>query len=217
MDPNTFPARSPLVNDLLEGQLNQLFGKLTAPVTITCIVGADGKSAEMAAFLNHLVSLSPSLDLTLLAPGEDEALDKALDASMLPATCVGNRRIIFHGVPGGKEITAFASAILTAGGAAKALDKFTMRDIGKIKAPMELRISVSLACAHCSSLVTAAQRIAWENELVTVHMIDANLYPAWVEAQNIQRVPQTHINGVPAFPGGKTMGELTTILAKYKG
>ena len=217
MDPNTFPARSSLINDLLEGQLRQLFDKLQSLVEISCILGPDGKSAEMAAFLNHLCSLSPKLRLTLLAPGEDAAMDESLDASLLPATCVGNRRIIFHGVPGGKEITAFASAILTAGGASKALDKFTMKDIGRIKAPMELRISVSLACAHCSSLVTAAQRIAWENELVTAHMIDANLYPAWVEAQNIQRVPQTHINGVPAFPGGKTMAELTSILAKYKG
>ena len=217
MDPNTFPARSGLINDLLEGQLRQLFEKLTAPVTITCIVGRDDKSAEMAAFLNHLCILSPSLGLTLLAPGEDPGMDEALDASLLPATCVGNRRMVFHGVPGGKEITAFASAILTAGGAAKPLDKFTMKDIGKIKVPMDLRICVSLACAHCSSLVTAAQRIAWENELVTAHMIDANLYPALVERMKIERVPMTILNGVPAFAGGKTMAELTSILARYKG
>lgn len=217
MDPNAFPARSGLINDLLEGQLKQLFHKLTAPVAFTCILGTDDKSAEMAAFLNHICTLSPKLSLTLLAPGEDPAMDAALDATLLPATGVGGSRMVFHGIPGGKEITAFASAILTAGGAAKALDKFTMKDIGRISRPLNLQISVSLACAHCCQLVTAAQRIAWENELVTAHMVDANLYPALVEKLNIQRVPQTHINGAPAFPGGKTMAELTGLLARYKG
>lgn len=217
MDPNTFPARSALVNDLLEGQLRQLFEKLTTPVEFTCIVGSDDKSAEMAALLNHICSLSPMLSPVLLAPGEDAALDAALDASLLPATGIGGSRMVFHGVPGGKEITAFAAAILTAGGASKPLDKFTLKDISRIKTPMNLQICVSLACAHCCQLVTAAQRIAWENELVTAHMVDANLYPALVEKLNIQRVPMTHINGAPAFPGGKTMAELSGLLARYRG
>ena len=216
LNPASYPAKSGLVNELLEGQLSQLFAKLTGSVEMTAILGGDDKSAEMAAFLVHICSLSEKLSLTLLAPGEDAALDEALDASLLPATAVGSTRMVFHGVPGGKEITAFASAILTAGGAAKALDKFTMKDIAKIKKPLDLQICVSLACAHCCQLVSAAQRIAWENELVTAHMIDANLYPALVEKQNIQRVPMTTINGTPAFPGGKTMAELTGLLAKYK-
>ena len=216
LNPASYPAKSGLVNEHLENQLSQLFGKLTAPVEITCILGRDDKSAEMAAFLVHVCGLSEYLKLTLLPPGEDPALDAALDASLLPATAVSNARMVFHGVPGGKEITAFASAILTAGNAAKPLDRFTMKDIGKIKTPMNLQICVSLACAHCCQLVTAAQRIAWENELVTAHMIDANLYPALVEHRNIQRVPMTFINGEAAFPGGKTMAELTSLLAKYK-
>ena len=217
MNADMFPARSGLINDLLEGQLKQLFDKLTAPVQFTCILGSDDKSAEMAAFLNHLCSLSSRLSAVFLAPGENAALDQALDAELLPATAVGSARMVFHGVPGGKEITAFASAILTAGGASKPLDKFTMKDIARIKAPMKLQVCVSLACAHCCQLVTAAQRIAWENELVTAHMVDANLYPALVERMSIQRVPMTIINGAPAFPGGKTMAELTGLLAKYKG
>ena len=135
IDPKTYPAKSGLVNELLEGQLSQLFGKLAAPVEIICILGSDDKSAEMAALLNHVCGLSDKLALKLLAPGEDAALEVALDAELLPATAVGSTRMVFHGVPGGKEITAFASAILTAGAAARALDKFTLKDIAKIKKP----------------------------------------------------------------------------------
>ena len=217
INPNAYPAKSGLVNDLLEEQLKMLFEKLTAPVEILCILGEDDKSAEMAALVNHIVSISTKLSARFLTPGEDALLDEMLDATLLPATAVGGTRMVFHGVPGGKEITAFASAILNAGGGARALDKFTIKDIGKISRPMTVQICVSLACAHCCQLVANAHRVAWENPDVTVHMIDANLYPALVETLDVQRVPMTVIDGKTKFHGGKTMAELTTLLAKYKG
>lgn len=213
-----YPAKSALIVPELEEQLSQLLSKLTAPVALVCLVGEDGKSGEMAAFLNHVAGLSPQLSCKFLSPGEDPAVDQALDASMLPATGVyteaGFGRMVFHGVPGGKEITGFAGALLNAGGAAKPLDKPTMKDVGKIKKPVDIRVCVSLACHHCAQLVMSAQRVAWENPQVTAHMIDANLYPELVKRYQIQRVPLMALNGDQTFPGGKTMAELTTLLAK---
>lgn len=215
---DAFPAKSPLIAPELEEQLSQLLGRLDAPVALVCVLGEDEKSGEMAAFLNHMAGLSPRLSCKFLAPGEDPAVDEALDASLLPATGVytqaGFARMVFHGVPGGKEITGFAGALLNAGGAAKPLDKPTMKDIGKIKKPMDIRVCVSLACHHCAQLVMSAQRVAWENPQVTAHMIDANLYPELVKKYQIQRVPLTVLNGDKTVPGGKTMAELTTLLAK---
>ena len=146
------------------------------------------------------------------------AVDQAVDASLLPATGIyteaGFGRMAFHGIPGGKEITGFAGALLNAGNAAKPLDKPTLKDIGKIKKPVSIQVCVSLACHHCAQLVMSAQRVAWENPLVTAHMIDANLYPELVKQYQIQRVPLTVLNGDQTVPGGKTMAELTTLLAK---
>ncbi|MBE6950470.1 MAG: thioredoxin reductase [Ruminococcaceae bacterium] len=212
----TFAEKSPLIAPALEEQLKMLFSKLTADVELICIAGDDAKSAEMGAFLNHLVSLCDKLSVRFLAPGEDAALDEALDASLLPATAVGGSRMVFHGIPGGKEITAFAAAILNTGGAAKPLDRFTLKDIAKIKVPLKLQVCVSLSCQHCCQLVIHAQRIAWENELVTAHMIDANLYPELVQELKLQRVPLTVVNGSRQYPGGKTMAELTGLLSKYR-
>lgn len=218
IQPENYPGKSPLIAPELESQLGQLLAKLEAPVTLVCLLGEDGKSGEMAAFLNHVAGLSPQLSVKLLAPGEDPDADEALDASLLPATGVyteaGFGRMVFHGVPGGKEITGFAGALLNAGGAAKPLDKPTLKDIAKIKKPVDIRVCVSLACHHCAQLVMSAQRVAWENPLVTAHMIDANLYPELVKRYQIQRVPLTVLNGDKTVPGGKTMAELTTLLAK---
>ena len=213
-----FDERSPLIAPALEEQLTGLFARLTGDVELICIAGEDAKSAEMGAFLNHLTALSPRLTVRFLAPGDDAVMDALLDAALLPATGVGGPlpRMIFHGVPGGKEITAFAGAILNAGNAAKALDRFTMRDIARIKSPLELQVCVSLSCQHCCQLVIHAQRIAWENELVTAHMIDANLYPELVRALQLDRVPLTVVNGKKQIPGGRTMAELTGILRKYR-
>ncbi len=214
----TFPEKSPLIAPALEEQLKTLFSRLTAEVEIIAILGNDAKSHEMGSFLCHLTGLSHLLKLRLLEPGEDAELDGLLDASLLPATGVGGPlpRMIFHGVPGGKEITAFAAAVLNAGNAAKELDRFTMKDIAKIKSPLTLQVCVSLACQHCCQLVIHAQRIAWENNLVTAHMIDANLYPELVQALKLERVPVTVVNGKKQFPGGKTMAELTGLLSKYR-
>ena len=210
--------KSPLISQELQQQLQQLLDRLTAPVELTCLPGEDEKSREMTCFLNHLVSLSPRLSCRVLAPGQEPELEAAMDGSLLPATGVGAPgeipRMIFHGVPGGKEITAFAGAILAAGGGAKPLDRATLRDIGKVKAPLDIRVCVSLGCQHCAQLVSHAQRAAWENPRITAHMVDANLYPALVKAHGITRVPVTLVNGKAAFSGGKTMAELTTLLAR---
>ena len=210
--------KSPLIAPALEEQLKALFARLQSEVELIAILGDDPRSREMGSFLGHIASLSPLLRLRVLAPGEDAVLDGQLDASLLPATGVGGPlpRMIFHGIPGGKEITAFAAAILNAGGAAKALDKYTLRDIEKIGSHLEVQTFVSLSCQHCCQLVIHAQRIAWENPSVTAHMIDANLYPELVKRLRLERVPLTVVNEKKQFPGGKTMAELTTILAKYR-
>ena len=218
LQPANYSAKSPLISPELEGQLLPLLDKLAAPVTLVCLLDEGDKSGEMAAFVNHIAGLSAQLSCKFLAPGEDPAVDEALDASLLPATGVytesGFARMVFHGIPGGKEITGFAGALLNAGGAAKPLDKPTLKDIGKIKKPVNIQVCVSLACHHCAQLVMSAQRAAWENPLVTAHMIDANLYPELVKRYQIQRVPLTVLNGEKTVPGGKTLAELTTLLAK---
>lgn len=211
--------RSALISPELESQLTLLLQKLTTPVELTCFAGTDDKSREMVCFLNHLASLSPKLSCSFPNPAQESELSQKMDTSLLPATGVAPvgevPRMIFHGIPGGKEITAFAAAVLCAGQAAKPLDKPTLKDIGKLKKPMVLQVCVSLSCQHCAQLVAHAQRIAWENPLVTAHMIDANLYPQLVSAYNITRVPLTVIDGSTAIPGGKTMAELTTLLLKH--
>ena len=217
---NKFESRSPLIAADLEEQLKTLLGNLTLPVQLTCIADDGDKSRELGAFLNHLASLSEKVTCIYLSPGEKPGHDQAMDASLLPAVGIASPgalpRMIFHGIPGGREISSFASAMLTVGGAAKPLDKYTLKDIGKVRRPTTLQICVSLACQHCAQLGFSAFRVAWENPQIQAHVIDANLYPRLVEKYAIERVPLMIIDGTELHPGGKTMAELTGLLAKRK-
>ena len=65
-------------------------------------------------------------------------------------------------------------------------------------------------------MVTHAQRIAWENPQVTAHMIDPSLYPDLAKSVNLSRVPLTVVNGAKQIHGGKTLAELTALLAIYR-
>lgn len=216
IDPNIFSLRSQLISPSLEEQITTLLQKITCPVELTCILSSDSKCSEMAAFINHICSLSTCLSCKFFSPGENKALDTRLDSNLLPATGISSAgelpRMIFHGIPGGKEINAFMSALLVAGNGAKPLDRSTLKDISKIKQPTHVQICVSLGCQHCSQLVAHAHRIAWENKNVTAHMIDAGLYPDLVKEYALERVPLTVINSKNKFLGGKTMDELISLL-----
>ena len=218
MDVASLPDKSPLIAPELEAQLSPLLGRIQTPFTLACIVDEGEKCREMAIFLKHFSILCPHLSLKLFSPGEDAEADAALDASLLPATGFLNEagfgRAVFHGVPGGKEMTGFVSALLAFAGAGKPLDKSTLKDIARIKTPAKLQICVSLACHHCADEVMNAQRIAAENPAVTAHMIDANLYPELVARYAITRVPVLVCDDKIIATGGMTMIELCNLLRK---
>jgi alkyl hydroperoxide reductase subunit AhpF len=210
--------KSPLITDELEEQLNAVFASLDRQVTVTCIMDDSDKSMEMAVFLKHLTGLSNHLVLRLLDPGTEKDADEALCTEYLPATGLHTDRgyagAVFHGVPGGHELTGFVSAILAAGGAAKPLDAPTLREINKIRGPVTLYIAVSLGCHHCAATVVNAQKIANASPAVRVHTIDANLYPDLVEKYSIERVPMLIIGGKVVGQTEMTVPELCGIMRK---
>lgn len=218
--------RSPLITDELEEQMSGLFASLERQVTVTSIIDDDEnsenneKSLEMAVFLKHMTGLSDRLTLRLIGKGSERDADSALDSSFLPATGFhtedGYARTVFHGVPGGHELGGFISALLAAGGHIKQIDGPTHKEIAGIKKKTLLHIAVSLGCSHCAATVINAQRIAEENELVTVHTIDANLYPELVKEYRIERVPLLTIDGEIVGQTEMTLPELCRVMRDHK-
>ena len=97
--------------------------------------------------------------------------------------------LAFHGVPGGHEFTSFVLGLYNAAGPGQALDADVLGAIRAIGERKDMKVLVSLSCTMCPELVTAAQRIAAENENITAQVYDLNHFPALRDRYNVMSVP----------------------------
>ena len=79
----------------------------------------------------------------------------------------------------------------------------------------DIKVLVSLSCTMCPELVTAAQRIAAENDAVTAEVYDLNHFPAIRDKYNVMSVPCLVIDdGQTITFGKKNVRQLLELLSK---
>lgn len=208
---------SNLIDEALAQQLQAVFSKLETPVTIRAVVDLDrDKDAELAEFLNTIVSLEDKLTLALYTPEEAAAEVPELDITYLPVTGLYQGgsfgRVSFHGIPAGKEMNSFVLAIYNLSGPGTPLDSKLEQAIRALSKTARIKVCVSLACHHCPAVVAACQQIAILNPLIEAEMIDAALFPALVAQYKIERVPMIIVNDTDIYMGNKTMDQLVELL-----
>ena len=77
----------------------------------------------------------------------------------------------------------------------------------------KLEVLVSLSCTMCPELVTAAQRIAAENEAVTAEVYDITHFPKLREKYKVMSVPCLVVNdGEVVSFGKKNIRQLVELL-----
>ncbi|MCF0131392.1 MAG: thioredoxin family protein [Pseudobutyrivibrio sp.] len=214
---DVFPMVSSLIDDDLANNLKGVLQKLTAPVVLCAIVdSAEPTSIELAGFLNHFCSLSDMLTCEFYSPGENNLAEELIDSQFLPATLLRYKNtyqsISFHGIPGGQEINAFTLAIYNCAGPGQEVDLKLKQKIEKINKDVSVQICVSLGCHHCANLVAVCQHMALINPRIHVASIDARLYPDFVAAEKIERVPLLIINNTTRSLGDKTMKEVYELI-----
>lgn len=214
----TVPHESSLIDEALKTQLKGIFGKMQDPVTLKAVVDLQQeKDAEMAAFLNTVVTLGEKLDLDLelYSPDEASAVPE-LDTTYLPVTGLYKDgvygRAAFHGIPGGKEMNSFVLAIYNLSGPGQEVSRGLRKKIDKLNKKTNIKICVSLACHHCPTVVAACQQVAILNPNIEAEMIDAALYEELVAKYKIERVPMMIINDSEIHMGNKTIEDIVTLL-----
>ena len=75
-----------------------------------------------------------------------------------------------------------------------------------------MQIMVSLSCTMCPELVTAAQRIAAANPLVSAEVFDLNHFPEKKEKYQVMSVPCMVINEKKPIFGKKNINQLLDII-----
>lgn len=210
------PEESSLVNGALKNQLKEIFSKLDRPVRLVSVIDRENSSCiEMGAFLKTIASLNEWIQLEFFEKGVNLSLEKQLNAEFLPVVGLFQEEylgVVFHGVPGGKEMNSFALAIYNAAGPGQPIEDRILKKIKNLKRKTNLKVCVSLSCNHCSNVVTAGQRIALLNSNVTCEMLDARLYPQLVEKYKITYVPTIIMNNSTIYVGEKDIEELLKFL-----
>lgn len=194
-------------------QLDSVFRRMAAPLVLKLYLDDTALSAELETYMMQLCTLTERLALE-----KDENMDTEA-AGVQERPCVRICRedgswtgLAFHGVPGGHEFTSFVLGLYNAAGPGQALDEETLQRVRALPAA-KLQILVSLSCTMCPELVTAAQRIAAENPLVTAEVYDLNHFPQLRERYHVMSVPCLAVNdGDKVDFGKKDIRQLAELL-----
>ncbi len=192
---------SGLFDEAMMAQLNTVFGRMANPLILKLYLDERPVSAELKGYMEELASVTEKLSVETVA---------GADAAGVDAPCVRICRadgswsgLAFHGVPGGHEFTSFVLGLYNAAGPGQPLDEAVLAGARGVAAKKDIKVLVSLACTMCPELVTAAQRLAAENDNITAEVYDINHFPALKDQYNVMSVPCLVINDGEKISFGK--------------
>ena len=201
-------SNSALFDENMLAQLNTVFSRMANPLVLKLTLNDSPVSAELKGYMEELARHTDKLKVEVDNGGEDAPCVRVFRAD---GTWSG---LAFHGVPGGHEFTSFILGLYNAAGPGQALDddvRQGIRALGK----KDIKVLVSLSCTMCPELVTAAQRIAAENDAITAEVYDLNHFPAIRDKYNVMSVPCLVIDdGQTITFGKKNVRQLLELLNK---
>lgn len=196
-------SSSGLFDEAMMTQLNTVFARMANPLILKLYLDERPVSAELKGYMEELASVTDKLSVEVVSTGGEESA--AAEAPCV-RVCRGDGSwsgLAFHGVPGGHEFTSFVLGLYNAAGPGQPLDETVLAGVREIAEPKDIKVLVSLSCTMCPELVTAAQRLAAENDGITAQVYDLNHFPAIKDQYNVMSVPCLVINNGEKISFGK--------------
>ncbi len=109
------------------------------------------------------------------------------------------------GAPMGEEGRTFVEALIMMGYKKTNLSEESLKVLGKIQSPRNIKIFVSLTCPYCPQQAVNALKVAIEKpELVSLEIIDIQVNPEIADQYSAQSVPQAFANEKLIAQGAQT-------------
>ncbi len=197
------------LDDATRQALAPVLDRFEKPVILRLYTDDSNVTVENRRVVTELASLSEKVRAEFV-PASNEEEKHTISICDAEGKEKGLR---FHGVPGGHEFNSFILAMYNAAGPGQDVGEAQQKRIEAIDKPLHVQIAVSLSCTMCPDLVSAAERIAADNENVTVDVYDFQYYPGLREKYNIMSVPCMIINGDDVHFGKKSISELLDIFS----
>lgn len=177
---------------------------MESPLILRLYLDARPLSGELRSYMEAMTGLTDKLTVEIAGHhGESETpcvrvfTEDRMDTGLA-----------FHGVPGGHEFTSFVLGLYNAAGEGQAVSESVKERISMLDKEVHMQILVSLSCTMCPELVTAAQKIAAMNPLVTAEVFDINHFGDKKQTYNVMSVPCLIINGDKVVFGKKNIEQI---------
>lgn len=193
--------------DMLK-QLNAVFARMAQPLVLKLSLDNRPVSGELKGYMEELASLTDKLSVQIVQDASEDA--PCVQVCYTDGSWSG---LAFHGVPGGHEFTSFVLGLYNAAGPGQALDEDVLQAVKAIENKTDIKVLVSLSCTMCPELVTAAQKIAAENQNITAQVYDLNHFPELRDRYNVMSVPCLVVgDGEKVSFGKKNVRQLLDLL-----
>lgn len=203
-------TQSTLFDDAMLSQLNTVFSRMEAPLVLKLYLDSRPVSGELKGYIEELSSLTDKLTVEF---SEGDVNTPCVQVCRADGSWTG---MAFHGVPGGHEFTSFVLGLYNAAGPGQPLDQEVLDEIKAIDRRIDIKVLVSLSCTMCPELVTAAQKIAAENENITARVYDLNHFPEIKDQYSVMSVPCLVVGDGEIITFGKKNVRQLLELLKYK-
>ena len=194
-----------MLDDALAAQLKTHFAKITRPIELVSSLDDSPKSAELAALLDQVASLS---DRISVARRDDDARRPSFAITRV-GTDVSVR---FAGIPLGHELSSFVLALLQVGGHPSTASPEVVEQVQELVGEYHFETYFSLSCQNCPDVVQALNLMSVLNPNITHTAIDGALFQDEVEARQVMAVPNVFLNGEPFDQGRMTLEQIVAKL-----
>lgn len=205
--------RDELFSPEMLSQLKTVFSGMEKKLILRIYSDGSLLSEELIRYARELSALTEKLSAEVITETDAGTETDGGDTARRP--CVQIRRedgtwsgLAFHGVPGGHEFTSFILGLYNAAGPGQTTEPGLLEEIRARDRPLHMKILVSLSCTMCPELVTAAQRIAAENDRITAEVYDLNHFPDLKERYEVMSVPCLILNDRDVTFGKKNVRQL---------
>lgn len=196
----------PLLEGQVLDQVKQVFQNLTNPVTL--IVFTQEFECffckETRELIQDIGTLSDKLKVEVYDFQKDPEKVQQYHIDKIPATViVGDKDygIRFYGVPAGYEFTSFIDDILMVSSRDSGLMPESRLKLRSIARPVNIQVFTTLTCPYCPLAVHIAHQLAFEWDMITSSMIEAQEFPTLVQKYRVMGVPKIIINETFEFEG----------------
>jgi glutaredoxin-like protein len=191
-----------LLSDADRAAVQRHLDHLTNNVTLlffTQTIGAPETVHMARQVVNELAELSPRVTVEEVNLVLDRDRAAQFNVENVPAIVLlkngSDTRMRFLGVPAGYEFMSLVEAVTLAGTEGSGLQDASRTLLGKLTAPLDIKVFVTPTCVYCPRAVTTAHRMAVESPLVTATCVEATEFPELSRRYSVTGVPKSVANG----------------------